>query len=703
MVAHSKSQRTLSASVLLLLSLLSFTNAQSSPASPTPTPVWGSGTARTPTRFFIQSGSPALTPNNPYPTVNQFFYLDLAVPWTSTAPAWVQLRPGPQMNNFPATASADSKTLFFFRIPGSSPAYQFSVETGNWLPASAAFKSPTGEGIAAVTDPNTDLVYIAGGYSDDAHTLLDVWNWKTGQITNSLLPSPTVAFADRSYYTGVWCKSRQSILYWGGYSGSATRNNVLTELKPPGEWSTLTTTGTGLPLLADHCMAINDEGTKLIVYGGRLETDVFSSQIFILDIPSKTWTTGPLGALPRAYMSCTFAGNQFIAWGGIHTMTQVANGEAVIFDVPSNAWVKQYTPPASYQSLMVAGIPGAVGARPSATPTASGGAPPGPSASNGGDKPSGGSGIGGIVGGIVGGLTVVGAIVGFLFYRRRKAQRQSQDNLYVKANAYPDKSATAAAVSTSTPGHDHGYGGGNGGGAYDEPRPFVASSPETPAAVTPVMSQKSPHMFIPSTSAPGTPGLPANQSYQSPQNAQDQVVGSSAYQLQMQEIENQRQQLELKRQLLILEEQGQQLRPAPPQYQNQLQQQQQYQQQHQQQYQQQQMTQYPMSAGVSAAVSTYAMPTTAATVQSLPVATVSPSMGQYYSTAYPEVGESKASHESYPAVPVVYAPNGISPGGGAPQSLSNSGLTHYPAPPVFDKNDAESAGKGRRNNPHAVI
>ncbi|KAG0377361.1 hypothetical protein BGX24_006250, partial [Mortierella sp. AD032] len=129
------------------------------------------------------------------------------------------------MTNFPGTASADSKNLFFFRIPGSSPVYQFSVETGNWSPATAAFTAPNVEGVGAVTDPNSDLIYIAGGYSDPAHTFLDVWNYK-------------VAFADRTYYTSGWCKSRQSIMYWGGYSDT-TRNNFLTELKPPGEWSTL--------------------------------------------------------------------------------------------------------------------------------------------------------------------------------------------------------------------------------------------------------------------------------------------------------------------------------------------------------------------------------------------------------------------------------------------------------------------------------
>ncbi|KAG0354476.1 hypothetical protein BGX24_006901, partial [Mortierella sp. AD032] len=289
-------------------------------------------------------------------------------------------------------------------------------------------------------------------------------------------------------------------------------------------------------MLADHCMAINDEGTKLIVYGGRLETNVFSSQLFILDISSRTWSSGPAGALPRSYMACTFAGDQFIVWGGIHSMTQVANSEAEIFSLKSNTWIKQYTPPASYQSLVVAGIPGATGARPSATAT--GDKPPGPSSSNetGEDKStSGGSSIGGIVGGVVGGLAVVGAIIGFLIYRRREARGQSHDTLYTKANTNPDKSATAE-TSDYPPGHGHGqgFGGGSGGndvGTYDEPRPFIAASPQQHTAGASVVSpvpkhQQSPQLLNP---GPGTPGL-TNQTYQeSTQGLQGQpVAGSSA-------------------------------------------------------------------------------------------------------------------------------------------------------------------------------
>ncbi|KAK3830284.1 MAG: hypothetical protein J3R72DRAFT_425882 [Linnemannia gamsii] len=698
MVAHSKSQRTTRSTFSLLtlttISLLSlspsslFTNAQS---NPTPTQVFCAGTARTPTRFFVLSGATALSKNNPYPTANQFFYLDLATSWTSIAPAWVQLRPGPQTNYFPGTATADSKNLFFFNIPDSSPVYQFSVETGNWFPAPGATKIPISSGFGAVTDPNTDLIYLAGGgYSagaSAAHGSLGVWSYKTDTITKSPLPAPTALFADRNYFTSAWCKSRQSILYWGGHgNGALTRGNLLTELRPPGEWSTLVTTGVGPPTLFDHCMAINDEGTKLIVYGGKMEGDVFSSQLFILDISSRTWSSGPAGAIPRSYMACTFAGDQFIVWGGVFSMAQMANSEAEIFNLTSNTWIKQYVPPASYQNMVVAGIPGAVGARPP------GGTPPNTNTtvSGGGDKSSGGSSIGGVVGGVAGGLVVV-AIIGFLIYRRRKTSATAKPSIY-------------------PPGTGQGQGYVEGKmeddvGAYYEPRPFIAASPEQHAAGASVplsvpRQAQSPQLF---SSEPGTPGL-TNQIYQGSPQGPQAVAGSGAYQLKMQEIENQRQQLELKRQLLILEEQGLLLRPAPPpQYQHQ-----------QQQKQYQQQRQYPMSMGMSDGDSTYPM-TTAATVQALPVSTgpSAPPMGQYYSTSpsAPPMGQYYStgyagdlnSYEPYTAVPVEYVPT--TGAGNSPQSMTNSGLvTTYTVPPVSNSSsNAEGAGNAKRLNPHAFI
>ncbi|KAF9125218.1 hypothetical protein BGW39_007563 [Mortierella sp. 14UC] len=87
----------------------------------------------------------------------------------------------------------------------------------------------------------------------------------------------------------------------------------------------------------------DDSGTKLIIYG-RLESNFYSNELFILDIPTRVWSAGPSTPKPRIYMACTLAGDQFIAWGGIHSSTEMASSDAMVFSMANNSWIDQYTP-----------------------------------------------------------------------------------------------------------------------------------------------------------------------------------------------------------------------------------------------------------------------------------------------------------------------------------------------------------------------
>lgn len=227
--AATKASTRLFLLVLTLILALSthtrhYTFAQTAPPF-TPVPVWAPASVKTATRLFILSGYTTLTPaantNIAAPTADQFFFLDLAKSWTSSAPAWTLVTPAntgltnPQQVNFPGTSSSDQTKLYFFGIPGPNPVYQFNLDTAQWTPAKASFLEPTRKGSGTVTDPSTNLVYMAGGYSGT--DLMDIWNPSTGQISNMRLPSPP-AFPYRSYYANVYCQMRQSILYFGGVS-----------------------------------------------------------------------------------------------------------------------------------------------------------------------------------------------------------------------------------------------------------------------------------------------------------------------------------------------------------------------------------------------------------------------------------------------------------------------------------------------------
>ncbi|KAG0359888.1 hypothetical protein BGZ54_009791 [Gamsiella multidivaricata] len=216
-------------------------------------------------------------------------------------------------------------------------------------------------GVNAMTDPNTGLVYLAGGYTSSDHNSMNVYNFVTDTISGSALP-PTVLL-NRLFYANVWSQKRKSILCFGGYNSSKgviPDLNTVTEFVPSTSvWSTLVpvavffilcqaTSGIAPAMRADHCMASNDDGSLMVIYGGRLsDLTTFSGEVFIFDTVSQTWRQGLTGT-PRVYAACTIAGNQLLVWGGQNSTDLVAPAPILIYDLNNNAWITQYTPPASY-------------------------------------------------------------------------------------------------------------------------------------------------------------------------------------------------------------------------------------------------------------------------------------------------------------------------------------------------------------------
>ncbi|KAG9064887.1 hypothetical protein KI688_003149 [Linnemannia hyalina] len=149
----------------------------------------------------------------------------------------------------------------------------------------------------------------------------------------------------------------------------------------------------------------------MVVYGGSPnDKSAMSGEIFMFDTISQTWTKGKAGE-PRAYATCTIAGDQLLIWGGMAANKTVASGDVLVYNMGNDTWVQGYIPPAEYLN-------------PSATTSA--GADPSSTDKDG----SGGRGanVGAIVGGIVGGLVVVAGVVLFLFRRRRQDHRQRDDS-----------------------------------------------------------------------------------------------------------------------------------------------------------------------------------------------------------------------------------------------------------------------------------
>ncbi|KAG0289820.1 Acyl-CoA-binding domain-containing protein 5 [Linnemannia gamsii] len=192
---------------------------------------------------------------------------------------------------------------------------------------------------------------------------------------------------------------------------------MVSEFKPDTQtWGTMVTTGTTPTMRADHCIVPNEDGTKVVVYGGRLENNTVIGDISILDTATQTWTAGAIGP-PRMYAACAVAGDQLIIWGGKAADDLPPPNDLIIYNIVTRTWVSQYTPPASYRDLKdppaltrttapwpVSPQKGVVGSTDDTTASKS--------------LP-----VGAIVGGIVAGLVLVVVCVWFFVFRRRRQTR----------------------------------------------------------------------------------------------------------------------------------------------------------------------------------------------------------------------------------------------------------------------------------------
>ncbi|KAI7815975.1 hypothetical protein BC939DRAFT_72862 [Gamsiella multidivaricata] len=428
-------------STFLLPALPFYVSAQiSAPNNPPPIPVSGAAYARTATKLYVSGG------NNSRKICPQFYSLDLAIPWSSSQPAWTVLADGPTQQLFPAVFSADQQTMITFHSGSTSAfAMRYSVAKNTWSRSSIEPIYGVYQGVGAVTDPSTNLVYLAAGYTGPRNTMT-VYSIEADMIsTLDPLPDPLLIFQARAYYGNVWSKKRSSILFFGGYDTTLETplaGNVVTEYVPATKvWQTLVTSGPAPPMRADHCMASNENGTQMVVFGGRRSDDVlFANDIYIFDTTTQIWRTGIPG-LARAYTICTIAGNLFLAWGGVGADFRQVGPEVLIYDLDMNVWITTYTPPSSYRSITQPST------EPSPTPPSGNN-----DASDSGTKSSS-LRAGAIAGGVVGGLAIIIVIVRLITRKGRGDRRgavlintrEEDDDPDHKppASAYPEESTRA--------------------------------------------------------------------------------------------------------------------------------------------------------------------------------------------------------------------------------------------------------------------
>ncbi|CAO3566530.1 unnamed protein product [Mortierella alpina] len=360
-------------------------------------PVSGAAFARAGSKLYISGG--AVLDNQTYSSYqNQLLALDLSVAWDADKPALNVLQQGPSQVLFSAAFSSDKHTMATFHSGGAHFCWLYNTTSNDWSYSSIKVPNPSLQGAFAVTDPTTNLVYLAGGYEAKTLDQMLVYRFDT-DLTNTYALSPS-SFVNTLYYRGVWWPQTKSILYFGGYIYPSVNNvsSALTQFTPStGAWTTVSTSGRAPFPRRDFCMEISEDGSKVIVFGGRVlgrRALVNSKRLYILDLNTLAWKEGTSSLSPRSSAACTIAGSSFVAWGG-QDDGGTASTTAVIYDMNTDKYVSQYKPTGAVLN-------------------------PSSPASNGSTN------LGVIIGAIAAGLVVVGLLIGaFFYFKRRRGQNST--------------------------------------------------------------------------------------------------------------------------------------------------------------------------------------------------------------------------------------------------------------------------------------
>ncbi|KAF9978338.1 hypothetical protein BGZ65_007033, partial [Modicella reniformis] len=280
--------------------------------------------------------------NAPFPTT-QSFAIDLSVSWNASNPKFISLPDGPAYENGASARSADGKQ---WMACGDHICQVTNPETGAW---SQLFTVPETNGyidrVSAATDPETGLVYIPNG---SYHSLMKVN--LAARAFELVALHPTLM--NTKAYSVAWSVPLRKMLLFGGTTGAigqTDRFNAYSYSSAEG-WRDLTTTMKGqIPTpRMEACLAPAYGGTKLVLFGGfTMDRVAQRPDIYVLDVPTMTWTKGPDAATKdqRGKFACGVSYDYFISWGGLSgpITNNGITGSTIVYNINTNNWTPTYT------------------------------------------------------------------------------------------------------------------------------------------------------------------------------------------------------------------------------------------------------------------------------------------------------------------------------------------------------------------------
>ncbi|KAF9567715.1 hypothetical protein EC968_003174 [Mortierella alpina] len=383
-------------------------------------------------KLYIQGG---------YSTTNytpQLDAIDLSQSWSTSAPVWYTLKDGAPISHHAlvSVTGQHAKGLgpsnaYILSIAGDgAPSFwsAFDLATGTWNSLTDIVAPyPQLQGHSAVMDPGTGYIYVIGGYTNNAtYNAMTVFDPATKTILSQQAATAANSLTDIG---AIWSSSRKSILTFGGSrappgASSGLDLSTINEYDPStSTWKPVVTSGNIPTRRLDHCMAASADGSKIVLFGGSLDSKTYFSTIYIFDVKTLEWTLGQPAADFRTRMACGFRAGQFVAWGGSsgdNRVTTMHTNVPIIYDLALNTWVEKFNPDAPE-------VPTGQPPPPSTTPPSSSTSP----SADTGSKKSNGPMIGGVV---VGTLVLIAGLIFLCVYLKRK-RRDRREKAYARAVA----------------------------------------------------------------------------------------------------------------------------------------------------------------------------------------------------------------------------------------------------------------------------
>ncbi|KAF9430272.1 hypothetical protein BGZ94_007642 [Podila epigama] len=379
------------------------------------------------------------------------YSLDLTKSWTTSAPAWSQLKSSPFANSYhTATHHPNNDVIYFLgrnidlsnKAPPTSFFNAYSIANDAWyttpIPDTTVIPTPLiGDAsdrrdFQGAYDPERGIYVVVGGNNSKGNvnfqTIVHMKKDSSTTFKDAILGPGSFATEIQGAaiaWLRITPRRKGALISLGGNNifGTVPFNtfpeyNATTDI-----WNLFITTqlATTLP---------NADATTVFIYGGWSHPvkgrPLALNELWILDGATMVWKQGasPIGG-NVGYAACTVASNKLIVWGGFQYLnsTPPTVNPMMIYDIATDKWITRYDPSPEY--LALAKQPSQPQPQPKAPKNVPEPASP-PVEQGDGEETSNKPGLGAIVGGALAGVVTLAAILGFTFYRRRRNNKYPQ-------------------------------------------------------------------------------------------------------------------------------------------------------------------------------------------------------------------------------------------------------------------------------------